>query len=171
MTFLRALSAVPPIAVLCASLVFANPSPQEPTMQLQSAYPVIVTDKMTQCRDFYVSRLGFTIVFEASWFVYLAAGGNPALGIAFMTPEHPSQPPGPEKFDGKGMFLTLQVEDAAAEFERLKRAGVSFAYPLRDEPWGQRRFAVVDPSGTWVDVVQQTEPAPGFWDKYVTSQK
>lgn len=106
--------------------------------------------------------LGFQVVFEASWFVYLAA-----TGLAFMTPDHPSRPPGPELFSGKGAFLTVQVADAAAEFERLKRGGLSIAYALRDEPWGQRRFGVYDPSGTWVDVIQQIDPQAGFWDRYL----
>ncbi len=79
----------------------------------------------------------------------------------------PDRPPGPDVFSGKGMLLTLQVADAAAEFERVKRAGVAIAYPLHDEPWGQRRFAVHDPSGTWVDVIQQIEPELGFWGKYL----
>ena len=83
-----------------------------------------------------------------------------------MAPDHPSQPPGPDTFNGRGMFLTLQVADAAAEFERLTRAGVEIAYPLRDECWGQRRFALYDPSGTWVDAIQPIDPEPGFWDKY-----
>jgi uncharacterized glyoxalase superfamily protein PhnB len=59
------------------------------------------------------------------------------------------------------------VADAAAEFERVQRAGVEIAYPLHDEPWGQRRFAVHDPAGTWVDVIQPIDPAPGFWDPYL----
>ncbi|TKR34256.1 glyoxalase [Luteimonas gilva] len=136
-------------------------------MRLQSAYPVVVTDKMAECRDFYVRHFGFEVAFEASWFVYLSAGGGQPYAIAFMTPDHPSRPPGPEKFDGKGLFLTLQVDDAAKEFERLRKAGVAVAYPVADEPWGQRRFGVVDPSGLWVDVVQQTESAPGYWDPYM----
>jgi hypothetical protein len=69
-----------------------------------------------------------------------------------MAPDHPSQPPGPETFNGKGMFITVQVADATAEFARL----------IRDA------LRSVDPSGTWVDVVQQIAPAPGFWDKYLT---
>jgi uncharacterized glyoxalase superfamily protein PhnB len=99
--------------------------------------------------------------------VYLASAGDRSHGIAFMAADHPSQPPGPETFTGKGMFLTLQVADAAAEFERLSSAGVQIAYPLRDEPWGQRRFGLLDPAGTWLDVVQHIEPQPGFWDQYV----
>ena len=135
-------------------------------MELESAYPVVVTPNLTECRDFYVHRLGFEVVFEASWFAYLVAGPESPHGIAFMTPDHPSRPPGPEPFDGNGILLTLQVPDAAAECERLSQAGVSIAHPLRDEPWGQRRFGLRDPAGTWVDVVQQIEPEPGFWDRY-----
>ena len=115
-------------------------------MKIEDAYPIVVTDKLAECRDFYTRWLGFQPGFEASWFVYLASAGD---------------------FTGKGMFLTLQVADAAAEFERLSRAGVPIAYPLRDEPWGQRRFGLLDPAGTWVDVVQHIEPQSGFWDPYI----
>ena len=36
----------------------------------------------------------------------------------------------------------------------------------RDErwPWLGRRFVVRDPSGILVDVVEQIEPAPGYWE-------
>jgi catechol 2,3-dioxygenase-like lactoylglutathione lyase family enzyme len=136
-------------------------------MQMQSVYQIVVTDRLAESRDFYVRWFGFVTVFEASWFVYLQAGGGQPWGLAFMSSDHPSRPPGPEIFNGKGSFLTFQVADAAAAFERLSRAGARIAYPLRDEAWGQRRFGLVDPSGMWVDVVQQIEPAPGFWEKYM----
>lgn len=161
-------------AAFTAGPALANDPPTQtrktPTMQFQSAYPVVVTDKMAECRDFYVRHFGFEVAFEATWFVYLSAGGGQPYAIAFMTPDHPSRPPGPETFDGKGLFLTLQVDDAAKEFERLREAGVEIAYPVAEEPWGQRRFGVIDPSGLWVDVVQQTEPHAGFWDPYMRIQ-
>ena len=47
---------------------------------------------------------------------------------------------------------------AAFKAARTKKAGA--------KPWGQRRFAVYDPSGTWVDVIEQIDPEPGFWEKY-----
>jgi catechol 2,3-dioxygenase-like lactoylglutathione lyase family enzyme len=136
-------------------------------MQLHDAYPIIVTDKVAECRDFYTRWLGFSVVFEASWFVYLASAGDRPHGVAFMAGDHPSSPPGPETFTGRGMFLTLQVADAAAEFARLTGASAPIAWALRDEPWGQRRFALVDPAGTWVDVVQHIDAAPGFWERYM----
>jgi catechol 2,3-dioxygenase-like lactoylglutathione lyase family enzyme len=147
-----------------AAATHAAPSTKGPPMQIQSSYPVIVTARLAESRDFYVRWLGFEVAFEATWFVYLAAG--PAA-IAFMRPDHPSQPPGPERFNGQGMFLTLQVADARAAFQRVKDAGAAITYPVRDEPWGQRRFGMVDPNGMWVDVVEQIEPAPGYWDKYM----
>ena len=136
-------------------------------MHIKDLYSVIVTDNRAECRDFYVKWFGFQVVFEASWFVYLVADRDHPFGIAFMAPDHPSQPPGPERFNGQGMFITVQVADAAAEFDRLSRSGLSIAYPLHDEPWGQRRFALYDPSGTWLDVIQQIDAAPGFWDEYL----
>jgi catechol 2,3-dioxygenase-like lactoylglutathione lyase family enzyme len=136
-------------------------------MHIQDLYAIVVTDKRAECRDFYVRWFGFRVVFEASWFVYLAATGDRPFGLAFMAPDHPSQPPGEDTFSGKGVLITLQVEDATAEFARLKNGGLDIAYPLRDEPWGQRRFATHDPAGTFVDIIQQIDPAPGFWDKYL----
>ena len=135
-------------------------------MKLEAAYPVVVTDRLAECRAFYTRWLGFEVVFEATWFVYLRASQESPHGIAFMSPDHPSEPPGPEAFEGEGILLTLQVADAASEFERLREAGVPIDHPLRDEPWGQRRFGLYDPAGVWVDVVEQVEPAPGYWDEY-----
>ena len=112
-------------------------------MHVTDLYTIIVTDKRAECRDFYVRWFGFQVVFEASWFVYLAAAGDHPFGVAFMAPDHPSQPPGPERFGGRGLLIT------------------------KDEPWGQRRFALVDPAGAWVDVIQTIDPVPGFWDKYL----
>ena len=136
-------------------------------MHLKDLYTIVVTDRRLECRDFYVRWLDFEVAFEASWFVYLVSKGDQPFGIAFMAPDHPSSPPGPERFSGQGMFLTLQVADAQAEYARLRAAGAPIVYELHDEPWGQRRFALRDPAGTFVDVIEQIDPAPGFWDPYL----
>src|SRR5580765_3374180 len=66
-------------------------------VNIKDLYSIVVTDKHVECRDFYVRWFGFQVVFEASWFVYLAAAGDHAFGLAFMAPDHPSQPPGPDR--------------------------------------------------------------------------
>ena len=136
-------------------------------MQIVDSYQVIVTDALRECRDFYMRWFDFEIAFEASWFVLLASSGEHPMSIAFMHPEHPSSPPTPSAFRGDGSFLSLQVDDATAAYQRVTDAGLLPNLPLTDEPWGQRRFGVVDPAGMWVDVVEQIEPAEGWWDPYV----
>ena len=47
-------------------------------MELQAGYPIVVTNKLADCRDFYTRHLGFRMVFQATWFVYMvSAGDNP----------------------------------------------------------------------------------------------
>ncbi|CAN7341639.1 VOC family protein [Phyllobacterium sp. LjRoot231] len=84
-----------------------------------------------------------------------------------MTPDHPSAPPGSESFSGTGMCFELQVEDARATFEKISATGLKIEYPLTDEPFGQRRFGFHDPSGLWIDIVEQIESEAGFWGKYM----
>lgn len=36
--------------------------------------------------------------------------------------------------------------------------------------FGQRRFGLFDPAGVWIDVVEQIEPAAGWWDKYLHAE-
>lgn len=137
--------------------------------QLTSAYPLVTTATIQASRDFFVQHLGFEVMFEASWFVLLSRGSTEGgtTSIAFMAPDHPSRPPGPEVFSGLGLLLTLQVDDARREEVRLRAAGVEIAYAVQHEPWGQVRFQVRDPSGLVLDIVEQAEPAPGFWDAYM----
>jgi catechol 2,3-dioxygenase-like lactoylglutathione lyase family enzyme len=137
-------------------------------MRTIASYPVIVTERLKECRDFYVQFLGCNVVFEASWFVYLSSEQGGSWGIAFMSPDHPSHPPSPKAFDGNGMFLTLQVENADEMYDQLKALEAPITYPLKVEAWGQRRFAVTDPSGVWIDIVEQIAPLAGFWDPYLT---
>lgn len=137
-------------------------------MQKKSVYPIVVTPHLLACRDFYRRWFGLEVLFEASWFVLLAHDGNGSGGtLAFMHPDHPTAPPGPEPFSGKGMCLEFEVADARAEHDRFASGGAPIALPLRDEPFGQRRFGLFDPAGVWIDVVEQIEPAPGWWDPYL----
>ncbi|MDO9432255.1 MAG: VOC family protein [Phenylobacterium sp.] len=133
-------------------------------MRFIDRYPIIVTPKLAECRDFWTAHLGFAVAFEADWFILLQADG---ATLAFMSPQHSSAPPGPEVFSGQGMCFELQVDDAAAAFETFKAAGLRADYDLTREAFGQLRFGFFDPSGLWVDVVEQVEPAAGFWDRYM----
>ena len=139
-------------------------------MKTRDLYPLITTPHLAETRDFHVTHFGFEVAFEASWFVYLtgpAEAGSRGATLAFMHPDHPSRPPGPESFGGQGMILTLEVSDAGAAFARLRAGGAPILHPLTDEPWGQRRFMTHDPAGVMIDVVEQIDPDPDFWAPYL----
>lgn len=139
-------------------------------MKVRDLYPLITTPALAKVRDFYVDHFGFQVAFQATWFLYLVGPGEEGTRgatLAFMHPDHPSNPPGPESFNGLGMILTVEVSDAASVFERLERGGAPVVHPLTNEAWGQRRFMTRDPAGVLVDVVEQIAPADGYWDQYM----
>ena len=136
-------------------------------MELAAAYPVVVTAKLGECRDFYVERLGFGIVFEASWFVYLVAAGEGSPRDRLhgaRASVAAARPRGVRR--ATAILLTLQVEDAAAEYERLTANGLRGRPPADRRGVGPAPLRRPRPAGVWVDVVEQIEPAEGFWERY-----
>ena len=109
---------------------------------------------------------GFELTFDSSWF-NLLVGENSSASIAFMTPDHPSAPPGSDMFNGTGMCFELEVDEARPAHDELTAKGLTGDYPLTNEPSDQRRFGFVDPAGLWVDVIEQIAPQAGFWDRYL----
>jgi hypothetical protein len=50
-------------------------------MRIIDRYPIIVTPKLRQCRDFWCQHMGLSVLFEASWFVLLAARDQSAIRL------------------------------------------------------------------------------------------
>lgn len=137
------------------------------SLQLQEVYTVFVTKDVKKSKAFYSEWFGFTAVFESSWFILLQSPGEKGFLLAFMNEAHPSSPPHPKAMQGDGAFITFQVADVKKLYDAIVAAGKQVDYQLKDEDWGQHRFALVDPNGMHVDVVEQTTPKAGFWDKYM----
>lgn len=115
----------------------------------------IVTEKVRESRDFYVRLFGCDVLYEGEddWVVLLQLGPTE---LGFLKPGLPAQAPiFRSAFRGEGVWIAVDVEDAQAEYRRIQALGVPIEVELRDEPWGDRHFAVVDPNGIGVDVVQR----------------
>ncbi|MCP3802962.1 VOC family protein [Allokutzneria sp. A3M-2-11 16] len=132
-------------------------------MALTSMYPVIMTTKVAETRDFYVTNFGFDVTFEADWYVSLRLG---AYELAVLDPTHPTIPAG-YGAPVAGLLLNFEVDDVDAEYERLVAgAGLPVALPLRSEEFGQRHFIVADPNGVLVDVITPIPPTGEFVEQY-----
>ena len=54
--------------------------------------------------------------------------------------------------------MTIEVEEVDKLYEELKNKGTLIEIEIRDEPWGDRHFAIVDPNGIGIDIVTYTKP-------------
>ncbi|MTI21903.1 glyoxalase, partial [Fulvivirga sp. RKSG066] len=84
---------------------------------------------------------------------------NQQAELSFLLPNHPSQKPiFQAPFAGKGVYLTIEVDDVDEVYEKLKSKGIAIEIDIRDEPWGDRHFAITDPNGIGIDIVTYSAP-------------
>ncbi len=114
----------------------------------------IITPKLEESKAFYRDMLGFGVTFENDFYLLMHTPNRQAE-ISFLLPDHPSQQPLFHKaFSGKGIYLTIEVDDADSIYRELKEKGADIIIDLRDEPWGDRHFAIQDPNGVAIDIVR-----------------
>ncbi|POX41285.1 hypothetical protein C3486_09770 [Streptomyces sp. Ru73] len=129
-------------------------------MRFEKLGLAVLTDDTTASSRFYTDHFGFTQVADLGWYVSLHHPEHPAYVLDFVQRGHESMPAGFRTQDTAGLCLAFLVEDAAAEETALRAAGVRITEPLRDEPWGQRRFNVESPEGMLIEVLQTIDPDP-----------
>lgn len=130
-------------------------------MKTHSLYPLIQVKDVESTARFYETHLGFKRIFSSDWYIQLRATGDHPLEIALIVDHHDSIPE-PGRGLTQGMVLSLYVDDAAAEAERLAKAGMTIVQPLRDEVFGQRHVIAADPNGLYLDIITPIEPDPAF---------
>jgi catechol 2,3-dioxygenase-like lactoylglutathione lyase family enzyme len=121
----------------------------------------IVTEKLAETKAFYTNILGFGITFENEFYLLLHTPNHEAE-ISFLLPNHPSQQSLFHKpFQGQGIYLTIETDDVDNVYNELKQKGVNINIDIRNEPWGDRHFAIQDPNGIGIDFVKYSPPAEG----------
>lgn len=143
------------VFIACALLLGTAHAQNEKTMKLNAG---IITEKIAETKTFYTQTLGFGVTFENDFYLLLHTPDKSAE-LGFLLPNHPSQKPiFQTAFEGRGVYLTIEVEDVDEIYEQLKAKGISFEVDIRDEPWGDRHFAIIDPNGIGIDLVTYTAP-------------
>lgn len=112
---------------------------------MERAIPILPADSIAVARDFYATKLGFTVLFEAS-----DDGVNGLIGLSRgaiqITVDSPMQGHGREACVG------LEVEDADAYYSEWS-ARVPVLRAPRNEEWGARTFDLIDPFGNTIFVM------------------
>ena len=118
----------------------------------------IITEKLAETKAFYTEILNFGVSFENEFYLLLHTPNRKAE-ISFLLPNHPSQQPIFQKpFQNQGVYLTIEVENVDEVYKELKNKNIRIEIELRNEPWGDRHFAIKDPNGIGIDIVTYTEP-------------
>lgn len=118
----------------------------------------VLTTKLAESKAFYSINLGFGVTFENEFYLLMHTP-NQEAEISFLLPNHPSQQPFFHKpFLGQGMYLTIEVYDVDSIYYDLKKKGVPIKIDIRNEPWGDRHFAIEDPNGIGIDIVKYSPP-------------
>ena len=118
----------------------------------------IITEKLQETKKFYTEILDFGVSFENEFYILLHTPDQSAEN-SFLQPNHPSQKPiFQSEFNGKGVYLTIEVENVDEVYKQLKEKGIQMVIEIRDEPWGDRHFAIKDPNGIGIDIVTYTKP-------------
>ena len=113
-------------------------------MSIRRVVPDIKSNDLTESRKFYVDFLGFTLGMEMDFIVTFVSPSNPTAQISVMR-ESGGAAPDPH--------VTIEVANVDEIHRRAVARGVNIVYPLTDEPWGVRRFFVVDPNGTILNIM------------------
>ena len=114
----------------------------------------IITAKLAETKKFYTDVLDFGVTFENEFYL-LFHTPNQQAELSFLSPNHPSQQPlFQEPFNGKGMYITIEVENVDEVYSTIKNKGTQIHIDIRDEPWGDRHFAIQDPNGIGIDIVK-----------------
>lgn len=118
----------------------------------------IVTNKLVESKAFYTEILGFGVTFENEFYLLLHTPDQ-QVAISFLLPHHPSQQSLFHKpFQAQGLYLTIEVDDVDQVYNNIKKKGIKMEVDIRNEPWGDRHFAIQDPNGIGIDIVKYSPP-------------
>lgn len=115
-------------------------------MNIRRIVPDITTDRFDESKKFYTEYFGFRLAMDLGWVITFVSSSNITAQITFVKGQ-------PVPMQDIPITLTIEVEDVDAMHARAIEQGIKIIYPLRNEPWGVRRFHVLDPNGITINVM------------------
>ena len=113
-------------------------------MSVRRIVPDIKSPHMDESRAFYADFLGLTVAMDMGFIMTFVSPINPTAQISVIHDDGTS---------GPTPNVSVEVADVDEVHARAVERRLRIVYPLTDEPWGVRRFFVVDPNGTILNVM------------------
>lgn len=129
-------------------------------MTWNSAYTVLLTSNVGATAEFYRAHFGYTVAFEADWYVSLK---RDRWELAILDRDHATIPVEYRGRAAAGILINIEVSDVDAEYDHLVTNGsLEAVVSIRSEDFGQRHFIVAAPDGVLIDVISPIEPVGEF---------
>ncbi|MEM8555576.1 MAG: VOC family protein [Pseudomonadota bacterium] len=122
----------------------------EVTSTIISAEPQLFVSNVLVATEFYVGKLGFTLVFSYGEPPFYAQVGRGGARLNLRRVAAPVFAEGFRAREPDALSATLTVDHPKPLFLELQAKGVEFHQPLRTEPWGAQTFIVEDPDGNLI---------------------
>lgn len=113
-------------------------------MSIRRVVPNVKSECLDESRRFYSEFLEFDVAMDMGWIMTFASPDNPTAQVTVLEGSD-SAAPHPQ--------VSIEVADVDALHAKAVARGLQIVYPLTDEPWGVRRFFVVDPNGTVINIM------------------
>lgn len=104
----------------------------------------IATKSVPDTKQFYSDLLDLDVVMDLGWIVTLSSGEITPAQLSIAS-EGGSGTPVPD--------LSIEVDDVDAVYKRAKTLRHEIKYELTDEPWGVRRFFLLDPTRKLLNIL------------------
>lgn len=118
-------------------------------MNIKDLSVTLYTNKIEECKSFYVEVLGAKVTFDSGWYVVITFSNN--MSIAIMEPEKAGT-----KIIVGNVTLNIMVENVDFEYSKIKNK-VKIIHDIANQPWGDRSFRIIDPIGNIIYIYM---PAP-----------
>ena len=120
-------------------------------MEFKTTNTILYCKKWEDTVRFYRDSLNLSVIFSTDWFVEFRTSTSSRLSVADETRSSITSS------NGKGITLSLEVEDIDTTWERVNKAGLD-PTAIKRHPWDALVFYLFDPEGHRVEIWQSINP-------------
>lgn len=109
--------------------------------------PNIYSDDALKSKEFYIGFLGMKLAMDMDWILTFVSEENPTAQVSIF--KNKSNTP----LNNSAIFLSIELENVDEIHQTAIEQNIEIVYPIRNEPWGVRRFFVKGPNGETINIL------------------
>jgi catechol 2,3-dioxygenase-like lactoylglutathione lyase family enzyme len=109
--------------------------------------PNIYSDDLPKSKEFYTVFLGMNLAMDMDWMLTFVSETNPTAQISIFKNE------ANKPLNNSAIFLSIELENVDEMHQIAIEQNIEIVYPIRNEPWGVRRFFVKGPNGETINIL------------------